>query len=509
VLLARAGRARRTGEGDGVAAPLRREGGVVGAMVVTDRSGDVATFDTEDLMVFETLANHASVALENGSLVDRLRDEAAVRHHQATHDALTGLPNRRLFGEVADRRLASGGAVVLIDLDRFKEVNDTLGHEVGDELLREVGARLAAAAPDGAVLAHLGGDEFAVLLGGPHDETDVLATGEALLAALRPPFTVGDLHLEVEATAGAVLCPEHGRDSSVLLRRAEVAMYAAKERHAGLEVYAPERDPHSPERLALVGDLRLAIDAGALELHYQPQADLVTGEVHGAEALVRWTHPERGFLSPAEFLPLAERTGLIRGLTLGVLAQAVHQAAAWHRAGRALTVSVNLSARNLTDPSLPGELAEMLRAAALPPALLVLEITESTVMGDLGRSLAVLHELRALGVQVAVDDFGTGHSSLSYLQDLPVDELKIDRSFVLARGTGAGDAIIATVVRLGHALGLRIVAEGIEDEPTWDRLRELGCDLAQGYLLSRPLPPAAFDAWLAARPTPAAAGVRS
>jgi EAL domain-containing protein (putative c-di-GMP-specific phosphodiesterase class I) len=311
---------------------------------------------------------------------------------------------------------------------------------------------------------------------------------------------VRDLALEVSASIGIALAPGHGEESAILLQRADVAMYSAKARQKGVEVYAPERDQYSPQRLALVGELRRALEGRQLEVYYQPKAELATGRVVGAEALLRWDHPERGFVPPDEFVGLAEHTGLIHPLALFVLEDALRRCAAWRRAGTPVGVAVNLSARNLVEVSLPDEVGTLLLETGVHAGSLTLEITESSLMGDAGRTLEVLDRLHAMGIQLSIDDFGTGYSSLSYLRRLPVTEVKIDKSFVLAMTSNTSDeAIVRSTVDLGHNLGLRVVAEGVEDVVTWERLVALGCDVAQGYLLSRPIPASQFERWLAER----------
>jgi len=438
-------------------------------------------------------------------ITERVGAEEALRH-QALHDALTGLPNRALLHARVAAALGAAPdaprplALLLLDLDHFKEINDTFGHERGDGLLCEVADRLRHVVRAGDTVARLGGDEFVVLLPGA-DADGAARVATDIRAALDAPLRVAGQVLRVGASVGIALGPAHGADGTTLLRRADVAMYAAKRGRTGHAVYDPAQDGHSPERLALVGALRAAIEEGALTLHYQPQADLASGRVCGVEALVRWPHPERGLIPPDAFIPLAEQTGLIGPLTDWVLAEAVRQGRAWQRAGLLLDVSANLSMWNLHDPALPARVAGLLREHDLPPAWLRLELTESALMADPERVLDVLTRLAGLGVRLAVDDFGSGYSSLAYLKTLPVDALKIDKGFVRAMATDERDAaIVASTVGLGHALGLRVVAEGIEDRAAWDALAAIGCNVAQGYYLSRPLPAEALARWL--RETP-------
>jgi diguanylate cyclase (GGDEF)-like protein len=432
----------------------------------------------------------------------RLVRQAAASSHQALHDALTGLPNRELFADrlgqalrAADRELQPA-ALLLLDLDRFKDVNDTLGHHHGDQLLREVGARLKGTLRQVDTVARLGGDEFAVLVPGATAE-GAAAVAEKARAALHQPLTIDGVMLDLDASIGIAVYPDHGNDAAELLQHADVAMYAAKQAHAGFMVYDPGVDQHSPRRLALLGGLRRALERDELLLHYQPKADVQTGRVLGAEALVRWQHPDHGLLGPNEFIPLAERTGLIHPLTRWVLDAALRQAATWQRAGHELSVAVNVSTRCLLDPGFPDEVAERLRAWEVPAGSLVLEVTESAVMADPARALDVLGRLHAMGVRLALDDFGTGYSSMAYLKALPVDELKVDRSFVGEMVDSPSDTmIVRSTIDLGHNLGLRVVAEGVESQDAWRKLEALGCDTAQGYYLGRPMPAADLEHWL-------------
>jgi diguanylate cyclase (GGDEF)-like protein len=424
--------------------------------------------------------------------------------HQATHDRLTDLPNRVALHQEGDRvlfgarRSGALAALMLIDLDRFKEVNDTLGHEQGDQLLIEVACRLREVLRRDDLLARLGGDEFAVLAVLPHRG----ALGEVATrvhAALARPFDIAGVALELGASIGIALQPDHGEDVSKLLRRADVAMYQAKRAGIAIETYDPARDPYSAERLKLLGELRNAIDNDELVLHFQPKVALPSLRVIGVEALVRWRHPERGLLGPGDFLGIAERTGLITEVTRWVLEAAVRQCAQWRERGTDLPVAVNLAAANIVDVALPDTVEQTLRRWGVPGELLVCEISEDTVMGDPRRATEVLERLRALGVRLSLDDFGTGHSSLSYLKRLPLDEVKIDRSFVTGMALDPSDAaIVRSTIDLAGHLGLDVVAEGVESEEVLDVLVSLDCDVAQGFLLSRPLPADQLDGWLAA-----------
>ncbi len=449
----------------------------------------------------------------------RLRDQtselaasAAQNQHLAHHDALTTLPNRTLLNDRLDLALAaarrSGGglAVLLIDLDRFKEINDTLGHDTGDLLLCQVGERIHEALREIDTVARLGGDEFVVLLPDAGVE-DAVTVAERLLVELHETFVVQGLDLAVEASIGVACHPEHGETSGDLLRHADVAMYAAKELRGTYAVYDVSADGSTTSRMILLNELRRALDEGQLVLHYQPKADVHDSSVRSVEALIRWEHPTRGLVGPLEFVPVAEQTGLIWPLTSFVITAALAQLREWLDSGRDLRVSVNLSARNLSDPELPARVAEMLDQAGVEAHRLDVEITESSAMVDPARASEVLRGLAALGVGVAVDDYGSGYSSLSYIRSLPVDTLKIDRSFVTSMLTDEGNAVIVkSTIELAHSLGLTTVAEGVEDAATYDALVELGCTVIQGYYLSRPIPAGDMGDFLDAR---AGAAVRS
>jgi diguanylate cyclase (GGDEF)-like protein len=437
--------------------------------------------------------------------VYRAGRHAARNEYQATHDQLTDLPNRGLFRDIVQRELIRADddrpfAVLFMDLDRFKEINDTLGHHYGDRLLESIGPRISAGLRTGDVLARLGGDEFALLLRGLRAPRDAERVAERVCERLAEPFELSDFTVEVEASIGIAWSGDGDANVDDLLRRADVAMYSAKADNVPLRFYSSERDEHSPERLGLVADLRRGIERRELVLHYQPKLDLRTGETAGVEGLVRWVHPSLGLLQPHAFIDLAERTGLIKSLTLAVIDLAVEQAARWQAAGTPLTVAVNVPVRSLLDPAFPGQVAERLAREALPPSSIAIEITESTMLADPDAALAVLSALGAMGVKMAIDDFGTGYSSLAYLKRLPVSELKIDRTFVCNLVDGRNDEVIVrSTIELGHNLGLRVVAEGVEDEETLNELRRLGCDEAQGYHLSRPVPAPELERWLTRR----------
>jgi len=413
---------------------------------------------------------------------------------------LTGLPNRAqlmTLTTAAVARAVSGQsrvAMLIIDLNGFKAVNDTLGHHVGDVLITEVGRRLSAAAGPGVTVARLGGDEFAVLVE-PVDD-DGLGVAEKLCEALLEPMVVEEERLHLAGSMGVALAPDHATTVSDLLRRADIAMYAAKNGPESVVVYRPDIDLNDPSLLSLTAELRSAIAAGEVAIEVEPVVDLLAGRVVAAEALVRWHHPTRGTLAPGVFLPLAERNGLIAALTERVLDQAVAACAAWQDQGLPIGISVNLSTRSLLDQTLPHTVSEVLARHALPAHLLTLEITESIVISDEARALALLGELRALGVRLALDDFGTGYSSLTYLSALPIQQLKIDRSFVARIIDSSRDAAIVTsLIDLAHHLGLQVIAEGIEESVVRDRLRKLGCEFGQGYLFARSMDPAMLPAW--------------
>ncbi len=437
-------------------------------------------------------------------ITERKQAEDELRY-QALHDALTGLANRTLLRDHLEQALpraelaGSGLALLLLDMDRFNEVNDTFGHSHGDLVLQEVARRLSATSCASDLVARLGGDEFAVVRAGD-DAAGALAAAEALSHVFADSFEVDGYVLHLTASIGIALYPEHGADAATLLRCADVAMYAAKQDGRTAAVYAPERDPHSAERIMLIAELRQAIAQGGLVLHYQPKVAVATDEICGAEALVRWPHPERGLIPPDQFIGLAEQTGQIDALTRWVLGEAIRQAHVWRTQGRPISIAVNLSTANLLAPQLYTVVADLLATYDMPPSLLRLEVTESTLMADMNRALDVLTNLAALGVGISIDDYGTGYSSLAYLKRLPVDEIKIDRSFVQHMAEDESDAsIVASTVGLAHSLGRRVVAEGVESEHALGLLREMRCDVVQGYYLSRPLPPEGFEQWLRGR----------
>jgi diguanylate cyclase (GGDEF)-like protein len=433
------------------------------------------------------------------TVVQRLRES----REQALTDDLTGLGNRRHLVDRLDAAIAAcretGGelALLLVDLDGFKELNDTLGHHAGDQVLRQIGPRLSGLLRGEDTLARLGGDEFAVVLM-PGDETSASVAGLRLRSALERSFEVGGIRVHIDASVGIALFPGHADDALGLLQRADVAMYEAKRMRTGHEVYVAGRDRHSRERLALIGELHGALDAGELVLHYQPKAEIATGAVRSVEALVRWQHPQHGLLGPSHFLPLVEQSGLTRALTAFVLDQALDDVGALRRKGYDLHVAVNLGPADLLDLGLPSEVERILQLRGFPSECLQLEVSEDVVMADVERTEEVLRGLRHAGVRTALDDFGAGHSALAHLRHLRIDELKIDRSFVMRLLEDECDAaIVHTIVDLGRRLGLTVVAEGVESEQAWSLLGGWGCDEAQGHLLSRPMPAGELADWLA------------
>jgi diguanylate cyclase (GGDEF)-like protein len=424
--------------------------------------------------------------------------QSADSRRRALHDELTGLPNRVLLNErLADAVQAGGStAVMILDLDRFKEVNDTLGHSQGDDLLCQVAQRIRATVRADDTVARLSGDEFAVLLPGTGTH-EALALADRLTGELHRSFVIGSVTVDVETSIGVAASAQPDA-ADALLRGADIAMHAAKEAKTGAVLYSPDMHTGDAGRLQLLGDLRRALDAGdQLALHYQPKIDLGSGVVCGAEALLRWNHPVRGAVSPAEFIPIAETTGLINRLTVCVLRHAIGQARAWLDDGNPVTIAVNLSSRCLLDPTLVEQVTGLLHEFGLPPTLLRLEVTETAVMANPALALATLTRLHDLGIKLSIDDFGTGYSSMSYLKRLPIDELKVDRSFVAGMDSDRDDAaLVRGTIDLGHNLGLTVVAEGVETAAHVAALRKLGCDVAQGYHYARPMPAAAFTGWL-------------
>lgn len=424
------------------------------------------------------------------------------RDHQAMHDELTALPNRKLLIVSTEEALAEARqdervGLFLLDLDRFKEVNDTLGHPVGDRLLQLIAHRLTHSVRPGDVVARLGGDEFAVLLPSIRDAHAAREVAARLRAALTEPVRLEGMTFDLDASVGIALYPDHAPDFELLLQRADVAMYLAKEGRTGVELYQADKDRNSPERLSLLGDLRRAIDNRELRLHYQPKVGLAGGDVQGVEALLRWRHPAHGMIAPSEFVPLAEQSYLMRQLTAYVIEEALEQAAAWWHSGLRVQISVNISARDLLASALPEQLEVGLARYGLPPAAIQLEVTERILTGDQAYTQETIKALATLGVPLALDDFGTGYSSLIRLQRLAVSEVKIDASFVRRIAESEDDyRIVRSIVDLVRSLGLRSVAEGVESDDVAMRLAEMGCDVGQGWLFCHPMPAAQAAAWL-------------
>jgi diguanylate cyclase (GGDEF)-like protein len=430
------------------------------------------------------------------------------KEHQALHDSLTGLPNRKMIltelGQRLEeaRRKQSHMAFCLLDLDRFKEVNDTLGHQVGDRLLAVVAQRIQGALRPNDLVARLGGDEFAILLDPVRNDDAAVEVAHRVRQALTKPFHVEGMLFELEASIGVAVFPQHGEDVDPIVRRADVAMYLAKEERTGVEVYVADRDRNSASRLALLGGLRNALENGELRVHFQPKVSLSSGAVVGVEALVRWHHPQRGLVMPDEFIPMAEHSGLMSSLTEHVINESLAQVARWKQAGLDVPVAVNVSMRDLHGRDLVGVVASALEHHDLPASMLVLELTERVLTRDSGEVNTTLNALRRIGVSASLDDFGTGYSSMVLLKRLPISEIKIDRSFVSRLTADPGDVtIVASIVELAHGLGMTAVAEGVESEQVWDLLQNLGCDAVQGWYVSRPLDADNATAWLLRHPS--------
>ncbi len=425
---------------------------------------------------------------------------------QAMYDSLTGLPNRLMLLENLGQKISGSGraksafTVILMDLDRFKEVNDTLGHEFGDVLLKEVGRRLMETVRPDDLVARLGGDEFVVMLNGLTQE-EVTHIAEKLITALERPFHLDQQSVDISASLGITYFPGHGQTPSALLREADIAMYVAKRSGGGFTMYAPEQEKISRDDLSLKSELREAINDNQLTLYYQPKIDHQLHRVMGFEALVRWMHPQRGFMPPDQFIPMAEQAGLIGALTRWVLKTALQQLSDFHAQGHHLSMAVNLSACNLHDVELIDHIISLMQNARIPPQYLVLEITEGAVMSSPSDGIRNLRRLDAAGISLAIDDFGTGYSSLAYLKQLPVDELKIDKSFVMNMVNDDNDAVIVrSTIDLAHNLGLKVTAEGVENKDTWEILTVLGCDASQGYFMSKPQPAESLARWLTESP---------
>ena len=432
--------------------------------------------------------------------------QTAALQYQALHDSLTELPNRTLLsdrirqGILLSQRDHHGMALLIMDLDRFKDINDTLGHQYGDQVLQQVSVRMRGLLRESDTIARLGGDEFAILL----PNTGLIqakAIADKLLLAIEEPLYIGEQTLHVGGSIGITLYPQHGEDEVTLLQRADVAMYVAKREHMGSAVYDPSVDQHSLRNLALLGDLRSAIETNQLLLRYQPKVNLKTGKVHGVESLVRWLHPEHGMMQPDEFVPLAEQTGMIVPLSLWVLREGLQSFHLYQSEDLNLDVAINLSVRNLHDPQFPDKVAGLIEENGADPGRLRFEITETAIMADPGRALEVLNRLSEMGVKLSIDDFGTGYSSLAHLKQMPVDELKIDKSFVMGMLDDENDEmIVRSIIDLAHNIGITVVAEGVESQAVYDKLKAMGCDSAQGYFMCSPINADELLAWCATSP---------
>ena len=491
--------ALRHGVASLVVLPISLDERVIGALAIY--AAEPNAFEQQEL----NLLAEAVQDLAFGIALLRVRIEQdranATIEYMAHYDRLTGLPNHAFFEEHTrralmearsfDRRLAS----IIVDLNRLRDVNDAFGFHHGDHVLKEVGVRLSRILRSGALLARMRGDEFAVLCAVTGTD-DAMAVAREMVDVLDVPFNIGGIMIDIVSTVGISMYPEHGKDGSQLMRRADVAMNDAKKSAKRYALYRSEQDEHRAQRLAMVGELRHAISTNQLTLYYQPKVNIVDGQISGLEALVRWVHPERGIVPPDEFVGLAEQSGLIKPLTDWVVTQALRQSAMWRRDGLALPIAVNLSAHNLRDPGFVKKLEQSLCEFEARPDWIELEITEGAVMEDPASALEILKGLREIGITLSIDDFGTGYSSLGYLKKLPVDAVKIDKSFVIDMiDDQDSEAIVRTTINLGHELGLKVVAEGVESRRALDRLAGLGCDVAQGYFISRPMPERDLYRW--------------
>jgi diguanylate cyclase (GGDEF)-like protein len=491
---------RTSGVKDCIVVPMRSGQAVIGCLEVTTRLHDRATFSSDDVRLLETVAAHTAVAVENSRLVDRLRFDAH-------HDALTGLPNRRrmlaaLEEAVKVRTPGEVVAIIQFDVSGLRDVNESLGHAAGDKLLAEVARRLRTLAPAAALVARVGGDEFAMTLrmAGVEEATEL---ANETRRALQDPMEIGSLTLDVDTAVGIAVHPDHGSDPAALLQRADVATHAAKSMSSAVQVFNLGLESRSARRLGLAGDLRRALDGGELEVVFQPKVTLIGRQLVGVECLARWDHGAHGSVAPEDFVAVAEHTGQLNRLTETVLKEGLRRCRQWADASRPLNVAVNLSSRTLLDPDFPDQVAALLDEYGVAARQLTLEISEAGVTSDSDRPMPTLRKLHELGVRLAVDDFGTGYSSLSHLRRLPVDEVKIDRAFVQGMATDPGDlAIVRAIVDLSRHFGLTVVAEGVESELTLTLLEEIGCDIGQGFLFSRPLSYDRLEAWFAAQTEP-------
>ena len=472
---------------------IESEGNWSGELMI-DGQNDITCWISARITLI-TNDNHKNdymvIMLEDIS-VSKKQQDALVR--QALHDDLTNLPNRTLFMDRLEQAILAAQrndqpiAVLLMDLDHFKEINDTLGHHIGDLLLREIGPKIHQNLRSIDTIARMGGDEFLLLLPGSTQEQSIEISNK-ILSSIAEPFVVDGHTLEIDASIGIAIYPTHADDPNSLIRRADVAMYEAKHKRSGYNIYDPKADLHNPGRLTMMSELRQAITQNELSLYYQPKINLKTNQCIGVEALVRWNHPEKGQILPDIFIGDAEKSGAIKSLTQWVLTNAIKQSAQWNRDGFCIEMSVNISARDFQDPALLKLIEDQISNSTLEPSCLILELTESAVMTDTKKAFDSLAKLDKMGVKLAIDDFGAGYSSLDYLKRLPVDELKIDKSFVIDMATSKNDAaIVRSTVDLAHNLGLNVVAEGVENQITLDLLKDMNCDSMQGYFTSKPLP---------------------
>lgn len=460
------------------------------------------------LLVLGLAAAATGLGLLIAFLVTRnAQRQASTLHHQAMFDRLTNLPNRALFADrihqtiLISHREKQSFAIIAMDLDRFKEINDALGHHVGDQVLQQVAEQSRGCLRASDTFARMGGDEFTILLPNTSNLDGAAVSAKKILTAINQPILIAGQRLQISASLGIALFPEHGDSAEVLLRNADAAMYEAKRTQVGYAVYSVDLDQHAEDRMRLLSELRHAIDHDELILHYQPKIDFVSGRVSGVEALVRWQHPTRGLLFPDAFIQLAETTGLIKALTMDVLKKILRQSEAWYESGLNLTTAVNISTLSIQDPEFPDQLADLLKRVNMPVSQLELEITETAVMTGTLRAVECIKRLNDLGLQIAIDDFGTGYSSMSRLKELLVAQIKIDKSFVKDMAVNHNDAmIVRSTVELGHSLGMKVIAEGVEDEAVWDKLKAFGCDSAQGYYMSRPITAEKFLEWLRESP---------
>ncbi|BCL14057.1 putative bifunctional diguanylate cyclase/phosphodiesterase [Micromonospora sagamiensis] len=488
---------RGTGVKDVIAVPLRSGQAVIGTLEVVNRLSDAGHFTPDDIPVFETVAAHAAIALENSRLVDRLR-------HDAYHDGLTKLPNRRRIADALGEavRIRAPGevvAVLLFDVDGLRQVNESLGHVAGDKVLAEVAERLRASAPSSALVGRLGGDEFLLTLRVESAEA-ALELAARLREQIRDEMVFEPLTLDVDTAVGVAVHPDHGSDAATLLQRVELAATAAKSTPGSIQLFSPALESRSLRRLGIAGDLRQALDEGGVEVYYQPKVTLRDRRLVGVECLARWEHPAHGAVTPEDFVAVAEHTGQLGRLTELVLREGLRRSRDWAHAEQPLSVAVNLSARTLTDRHFPDQVRELLDEYGVPPQRVTFEIRETGVLDGTDRPIPTLRRLRDLGVRLSVDDFGTGSFSLAYLRRLPVHEVKVDRSFVQGMATDPGDlAIVNAVVTLSQQFGLAVVAEGVESELTLELLQDIGCDIGQGFLFSRPLPYERLEAWFGAQ----------